>query len=131
MTVATPQVKYSLKSLKWPKMTAKFVDMRSLLNDTYCSDAVVPPRCPSTLTAAPQERRGSTARARAHSRDFTAAYIIYNVHVSWLPSHNVMLATLMIERCLRWMSEIMFTKFGHGTFHEYGGLGLCTYFYSS
>lgn len=52
MTVATPHVEYSLKSLKWllfcPKMTAKFVDMRSLLKDTYCSDAVVPPCCPST-----------------------------------------------------------------------------------
>ncbi len=52
MTLATPQEEYNLKSLKWilffPKMTAKFVDMRGLLKDTYCSDAVVPPCCPST-----------------------------------------------------------------------------------
>ncbi len=45
-------------------------------------------------------------------------------------SHDLLLATLMTERLLRWMSEIMFTKFGHGTFHEYSALGQQLFFSS-
>lgn len=107
----------------------KFEDMRSLMKDTYRSDAVVPPHW---CSAEARERRENLLpeRSRAHVYTVFSLWCYCVLHhlqhaclMDALP--KVLLATLMIERPLRWMSWDHLQNFGFGIFCEcYGVFGL-------
>lgn len=94
----------------------KSEDIRSLMKETYRSDAVVPPYCPPHwCSAEARERREDILPERSRAHVYTALSLLcYCVLHHLQPScfmnvlPKVLLATLMIERPLRWMSEIIF-----------------------
>jgi len=83
----------------------------SIMKDTYRSDAVVPPYCPSTLVLCwgARAQRGPSARAQSHARlKSLALQFMMLLRVSsfttWMSPYDA----LMIEIPLRWISEIIF-----------------------
>lgn len=94
----------------------KIEHMRSLMKDTYHSYAVDPPYCPPHwCSAEARERREDLLPERSRAHVYTdLSLLCYCVLHHLQPSGlldvlpKVLLATLMIERPLRWMSEIIF-----------------------